>query len=239
MSLHPLRVQSLKQACIERLESLILSGEFKIGEHLPSERELAVQFGISRPVLHEALVDLALRGLVRIVPRHGVFVNDFRTHGSLAILDSLLSYHNGRLDPALAKSLLEMRMLLETETARLAALNCTPSYLEELHRMIQWESIADLEDVITLTEQDFAFHLKVAVASSNLIYPLIINSFKNVYTHLTGAFFTAHAAGPVIGEVFEFHNRLVMAIETSSPEVAAAVMREMLYHGEKHLKGVL
>ena len=78
-TLDPLRVQSLKEACILRLESMILSGELKIGARLPSERDLAARLEISRPVLHEALVDLALKGLVRIVPRHGVFINDYRT----------------------------------------------------------------------------------------------------------------------------------------------------------------
>jgi DNA-binding transcriptional MocR family regulator len=81
----PLRVPSLKEACVQRLEELILSGELKAGEKLASERELALQLGISRPVLHEALVDLAAKGLVAIEPRRGVYINDFRTNGSVAI----------------------------------------------------------------------------------------------------------------------------------------------------------
>lgn len=74
--MEPIQVQSLKAACVQRLEELILSGEWQIGMRLPSERDLAAHLNISRPVLHETLVDLAAKGLVTIEPRRGVFIND-------------------------------------------------------------------------------------------------------------------------------------------------------------------
>jgi DNA-binding FadR family transcriptional regulator len=138
-TIEPLAVQSLKDACIARLEQLILSGELKIGERLPSERDFAARLGVSRPVLHEALVDLDAKGLVKIAPRRGVFVNDFRRSGSMAILSSLLAYPNGHFDPAFIQSLYDWRLLIECETARLAALNCTPDQLTELHTILKAE----------------------------------------------------------------------------------------------------
>ena len=57
--LKPVKTESLKEACSGRLEDLILSGRLPIGQKLPSERELALQLCVSRPVAHEALVDLA------------------------------------------------------------------------------------------------------------------------------------------------------------------------------------
>ena len=87
--LQPLRTASLKEAFIERLEELILSGEVSIGEKLPSERALAEKLGVSRPVVHEGLVELAARGLVTLKPRVGAEVNDYRRQGSLALC------HNG------------------------------------------------------------------------------------------------------------------------------------------------
>ena len=53
LPIEPLHVESLKDACIARLEELILSGELKAGERLPAERNLAVRLGVSRPVLPE------------------------------------------------------------------------------------------------------------------------------------------------------------------------------------------
>ena len=98
LSIEPLQVNSLTGACITRLEELVLSGELRAGERLPAERDLAARLGVSRPVLHEALLDLSAKGLVTILPRRGVVVNDYRKSGSTAILSSLLSYHQGDLD---------------------------------------------------------------------------------------------------------------------------------------------
>jgi len=236
LPVEPIRVQSLKEALISRLEGLILSGELKIGERLPSERDFAARLAVSRPVLHEALVDLAAKGLVEIVPRRGAFISDFRTSGSVAMLSSLLSYHNGALAPEMAQSLMDMRLTVEAETARLAAINRTADHLSQFDALLAREATADLSDPLALTELDFSFHLLVAIASGNLIYPLIINSFKPVYTHLTGEFFKQ--VGPdVISEVFGFHRSLVTAIRTMDAGTAVSVMQTMLKHGEQHLKG--
>lgn len=233
----PLHAPSLKEACVARLEALILSGEFQIGERLPPERELAGRLGISRPVLHEALVDLAAKGLVRVVPRHSVTVNDFRTHGSVAILSSLLAYQQGRLDSTMARSLMDMRILLETETARLAARYYTAEQLARLRELLAQEEATDSRDAASLTELDFSFHLQVALASGNLVYPLIINSFKAVYTNLTHLFFEKYCGTPVIAEVLRFHGRLVQAIAARDTGEAGMVMGETLRHGEELLKG--
>ena len=235
--LDPLRVQSLKEACVLRLESMILSGELKIDARLPSERDLAARLEISRPVLHEALVDLALKGLVRIVPRHGVFVNDYRRDGSCAILSSLLSYNNGEFDPQFTQSLLDMRITMEVECARLAAQHHTPAQLDELKELLTSEVAVDRRDVGALTELDFKFHLFVAIASRNMVYPLIINSFKGVYTRLTNQFFKQYVNTPIIDDVLRYHQDLVKAIQVSQPGTAANTMYDMLKHGEKHLKG--
>jgi DNA-binding FadR family transcriptional regulator len=236
-TIQPLNHLSLKALCVRRLEGLILSGQLRIGERLPAERYLAARLEISRPVLHEALVDLAAKGLVRIVPRRGVFVSDYRTTGSPALLESLLALREGSLDPAFTQSLLDMRLLVETETARLAAVNRTPENIQRLAEILRAETAASTEDSAALTDLDFAFHLEIALASANQVYPLILNSFKGVYTHLTGTFFRRLAGSPVVAEVHAFHHQLLEAVERRDSAAAAAVMTEMLRHGERYLKG--
>ena len=235
----PLKTQSLKDACVSRLEQLILSGELKIGEQLPSERDFALRIGVSRPVLHAALVDLDSKGLVQIQPRRGVFVSDFRRSGSMAILGSLLTYHDGSLDPALIHSLIAMRLLVETETARLAALNRTEQQLAGLRSLLEQEAKAGGEsagDPQTLTGLDFSFHLSIAIASGNLVYPLIINSFQGVYTHLTGGFFRRYCGTPVAEAVRQFHVQIVAAFEHREADLAVSTMTAMLNHGETYLQ---
>ena len=232
----PLKILSLKEACVIRLEQLILSGELKIGEQLPSERDLAVRIGVSRPVLHAALVDLDSKGLVQIVPRRGVFVSDFRRSGSLAMLGSLLSYHDGNLDPTFSRSLIAMRQLVETETARLAALNRTGQQMKEFYNLLNEEARAVCANPQTLTRLDFSFHLSIAIASGNLVYPLIINSFQGVYTHLTGVFFTRYCGTAVAEAVRQFHVQLVAALEQREAGSAVSIMTAMLNHGALYLE---
>ncbi len=234
-SIEPLRVSSLKDACVARLEELILSGELHAGERLPAERDFALRLGVSRPVLHEALVDLASKGLVTINPRRGVVVNDFRQSGSFAILSSLLNYANGDLDPAFQRSLLAVRILIERETARLAAMNASAEQITELRNILAEEKAAPPGDLALLTELDYSLHLKVSMASGNLIYPLIINSFKNVYTHFTAAFFQHCASAAVLDEVQNYHAALFESLVGHDAEKSAAIMEEMLIRGEKQL----
>jgi DNA-binding FadR family transcriptional regulator len=239
INLQPIKIPSLKEACITQLEELILTGELQMGARLPSERDLAAQLNVSRPILHEALVDLESKGLLKITPRHGTRVNDFRRSGSLALLSSLLNYHNGNLDPHFSNNLIDMRLLIEMETARLAALHRTPAQLEEFRDLLQQEAQTSAEDLEALISLDFSFHLLIAIASGNLIYPLIINSFRSVYTSLTGAFFQRISDNLILQTVHTYHRQLVDAIERQDADVCANIMSEMLKHGESILKGEL
>ena len=234
--LEPVKTDSLKEACIKRLEEMIISGVLTPGRKLPPERELALQLGVSRPVVHEALVEIAARGLVSLKPRKGTVVNDYRKEGSLALLGSLLNYHHGSLDPKLLEGLLDMRVLFETENARLAACNRTRENLSELKRTVRQEITTDDTAIDLLTELDFQFHLTLALSTGNMSYPLLLNSFKPVYTNFTGKFFTMPS---VVGKVHAFHADLVTAIEKRDVKGAVGVMARLLEHGEVLLKNFI
>jgi GntR family transcriptional repressor for pyruvate dehydrogenase complex len=230
--LEPIKSESLKDVFVNRFEHFILSGKLSIGQRLPSERELALQLGVSRPVVHEGLVELAARGLVSMKPRWGTVVNDYRTEGSLALLNSLVNYHNGGLESGLLDSMLEMRDLFEVETAGLAALRRTDDQLAGMEEIIAREESTKAQDSDTLTELDFMLHHLVAMASGNRLYPLLLNSFKEVYTNLSGQFFVR---GDVADTVAGFHRELVSAIRNRDEKRARKVMKKMLDHGREHL----
>ncbi len=227
--LKPVRSDSLKEICVARLEELILSGAVKVGEKLAPERDLAQQLGVSRPIVHEALVDLAAKGLVSIVPRVGTVVSDYTREGSLALLTSLINYRHGALDAKMLEGLLRMRMLFETENARQAAANRTLEQMEAFYRIAFEESEADFENLEQLTRIDFEFHLLVAMATGNLLYPMMLNSFKPVYTNISRLFFSDPA---VVAPVFLFHRQLISTLSDRDEEQAAMVMYNLLKHGE-------
>ncbi len=236
-SVEPIEVQSLKEIVVQKLEGWILSGELEVGEKLPSERILAKKMKISRPVLHEALVDLAAKGLVQIEARRGVYINDYRIHGSCALLSSLLYFQQDQLDPKFQSSLIEMRMLIETETAGLAARYHQQHHLEALNQILDDEAKLSNLPIEDLVELDFNFHLQISLASENQMYPLILNSFKSVYTYLTGKFFKEYYQTPVINQVYTFHQNLVKVIRLRDIQGARNVMQSMLEHGERFLQG--
>ena len=230
--LHPISATSLKDVFIRQFEELILSGAFPIGQKLPSERELALRLNVSRPVVHEGLVDLAAKGLITLTPRVGTIVNDYRKEGSLSLLSSLVNFHQGDLEPELLSSLLEMRLLFEVETARLAAIHRTQDQLKAMRRLLQKEESVDNHNVAEISELDFNFHHQVAFSSGNHIYPLLLNSFKQCYLNLAGRFFSDPTVGPV---VFAFHKELVKAVEDKAPDNSANIMKRMLNHGAENL----
>ena len=231
--LKPLRTESLKDVFIRRFEDLILSGKFPIGQKLPSERELALQLGVSRPVVHEGLVDLAAKGLVTMIPRVGTLVNDYRKEGWLYIITSLVKYHQGKLETGLLVSLLEMLLLFEVETGCLAARHRDHDQLDSLRTFLLAEDRANHWNVAEICELDFEFHHLIALASGNHIYPLLLNSFRHCYANLAGQFFLDPTVVPV---VFDFHKKMVKAIQDKNETSAARIMERMLNHGAENLK---
>ncbi len=230
--LEPISTESLKQVFVSRFEELILSGRFSIGETLPSERELATQLKVSRPVVHEGLIELALRGLVTIRPRSGTVVNDFRKEGSIPLLLSLLNYH-GTLDPKIQQDILEMRMLFENEMVRLATQNRTEEHLNQLEEIIHQETIINRDDYQEVATLDYKFHQIIALASDNFIYSLLLNSFREIYLHLSTLFFSDPEVCTV---VFDAHKEITEAVLEQDEERAVRIMTKLLNHGAEHLE---
>ena len=234
-SFTPITTESLKEVFVSRFEALILSGKISVGETLPSERELATQLKVSRPVVHEGLIDLSNRGLVTIKPRSGTVVNDFRKQGSIPFLLSLFNYH-GTLDPAIQRDILEMRLLFENEMARLCAQNRTVEQLQQMKSIIEEEKRTDKNNYEEIARLDYSFHQLIAQASDNFIYSLLLNSFKEIYLHLSTLFFSD---ATVCNVVFERHEALYDAFRSQDVNEAKSVMTELLNHGALHLKRII
>ena len=107
--------QTLKKEKIASIiQDEILTGLFSAGEYLPSERDLAERFEVSRPVVHEALLSLQSKGLIMMRPRHGCTVNDFGSSISVRLLAEL--YRNKQISEPekIEAGLVEFRQLILT-----------------------------------------------------------------------------------------------------------------------------
>lgn len=230
------KARSNKAECVSRFEELILSGRFAPGDRLPSERELASELGASRPIVHAALRELELRGLVKVEPRRGVFVADWRREGSVEMLLSIMSYSGGEISPQLFDSMLEFRILFETETARLAALRAGEAQLRDIERAVARESLLEKPGPGEVAQVDYEFHLAVALASGNDTYPLLLNSMKRIYKRILDRFYTDPA---VVPEVFRLHRLLASAIAEGQEHHSADLMRQILDYGERNLRRIM
>jgi GntR family transcriptional regulator, transcriptional repressor for pyruvate dehydrogenase complex len=232
----PIVARSLKDEFIERFEALILSGKFAPGERVPSERDLGRLFGVSRPVVHEGLRALETRGLVSIESRKGVRINDYRREGSIEMLLSILNYSGGRLSTGLFDGVLEMRLLFEAETARLAAQRRSEEQLAAIYEVLARERDMDSPGAEALTQLDYDFHLAVALASGNEIYPLLLNSFKRIYKNILRLFYTDPS---VTSTVFSYHEKLAAAIARHDEAESRAWMLRILSYGEENLRRIM
>lgn len=223
--------KSLKAHCIETLEGLILSGALEAGEYLPPERELADRLGASRPVIHEAIVDLASRGFLRVEPRRGVRVADYWREGTLAVFESIILHSDGAFAPDVLADLVAFRRLVELESSRLAARRKGGPELARLKDVLSREESLEASSPVR-AELDASFHLLVAEASGNRAFLLVMHSIRPIYDRLIGRFY---ARNPDSARVLAYHRDLVEAIARGDEESAAGVTAAMLDEGARVL----
>ena len=107
MAFREIVAPTVKELFIQQLEGMILSGELRPGDRLPTERELADEIKISKTVVHEGLRELHRLGFLDIASRRGVTVADYAQTGSLETLMAIMDYHGGLPDEKTARSIVD------------------------------------------------------------------------------------------------------------------------------------
>lgn len=195
----------------DQLIELIESGQIAVEERLPSEVELARNFGVSRPVIREALVSLQALGLITSHVGRGTFVASRRARMPLLM---------GRYSP---KHLNEVRRYLEMPAARLAAQRRSNEQVGQLAGLLA--RLDDCDDPAERNKYDAQFHISIAEASGNPLLVKLIEDLRNVLE----AHSLAVAAAPNrrVGAAAE-HRAIFDAIVRGDPEAAATAMASHL-----------
>jgi GntR family transcriptional repressor for pyruvate dehydrogenase complex len=222
--------QSARQRFISEIEQKILSGELAVDQKLPPERDLAEQTGISRTIVHAGLIELATKNVLRIIPRQGTYVNDFKKEGTLELYGALLQY-TGKMEPDILQSLIELREIVETEAAGKAAAHHTPQDVKRMRELLRQEREAATAEEAALL--DYRMHIEITRASGNIVFLMTLRSIEPMYMSLVKAFYDALHDRRV---VHSFHERLITALEGGDAAKAAAVMKAMIGHGNEILK---
>lgn len=183
MEFKKLAAPSLRELFVTELESKILSGDLKIGQKLPSERELAASMQVSRAVVNAGIAEMEQKGFLFIRPRVGTFVADYRKNGTLDTLVSIMRYNGGALAKNEIKSILELRVVLVTLAASLCIREVEDSVIEGTLFPILDEirHSSSNEDVV---ENTYRLYHELAFISGNALLPLIFVSFRDLVCRL-------------------------------------------------------
>ncbi len=160
----------LYEQVAERIQALIVAESLRPGDKLPGERELSERLGVSRTVLREALRVLTVRGLLRVKPGCGAYVQELSVRAASAPLQLLLKL---RQTPDSYRHLNEVRRTIEVDCAGLAAERAEQ---EDLARLVScYVRMADnLEAAVPFASADLDFHLGLAIATHNELFPALL-----------------------------------------------------------------
>ena len=203
------------------LVSLILSRHFAPDTTLPAERELALQLGVTRPTLREALQRLDRDGWIEV--RHGksTRVRDIWREGGLNVLAAVVR-NGGPLPERFVTNLLEVRLAMAPAYAR-AAVHANAATIAK--RLAPEDRPANTAEAFA--EFDWKLHLALTTASQNPVFTLILNGFGDLYRVMAGFYFQAPAARRASTQ---FYDALEAAARKHQPERAEKVTREAMQH---------
>lgn len=155
----PLRAAKRSEAVYDILEQLINTRQLPPGSRLPSERDLALELGVSRNSIREAVHELELKRLVERRSGRGTMVLDPRPSAPGALLSDLAAEERDLLE------IMDFRLTIEPPIAGLAAERTTRGGLTRLARLL--DEMADERNPARVAELDYDFHAAVARATHN------------------------------------------------------------------------
>lgn len=199
-----------------KLVAELVAGTWAVGSRLPAERDLAAQYQVSRPTVREAIIAMEVRGFVEVRTGSGIYV--VRLPGDEDIAGYCMT----------AFELTEARLLIEGETAALAAIQITDAELAEIEGLIA-EIARENQQPGGSERADRQFHLAIARATRNTgLFGAVTTLWDLRETSSEAALLHAKARTANIKPVIAEHTAILDALKARDPEAARAAMRTHL-----------
>lgn len=210
---------------IQELLEMVRGGRFPEGGSLPPERDLALQLGVGRNLLREAIVSLEALGVLEVRERQGIFVRSLPTDTLLTALQQMQIWPEDMLP-----QLTEMRQILSVPAAELAALRRTEKDLSQLRECLdrfERAPIATVEDQHASARWESLLHGLVVQAAHNPVLTRVyegLSYFIEKNSDLLHLRFVLTDRG-WLEHIAAQHRGIVDALERRDPQGAGALMK--------------
>lgn len=228
MKIQPIQKVNVGEQVFQQMKKQLITSEWKPGDKLPSENELADMFNVSRITIRQALQKLSALDLVETRLGEGSFVKEIEVERSLNELIPTM-YLGGQSQ----SQVIEFREIIDSESARLAAKRAEKADIEELRALVgEMKKAQKNEDNKGYAKSDLAFHIKIGEMTKN---PLIIKTNSILRDILE------ESMDDVIRKMgFEpgiyYHEKILDAIENGEASLAMKLMREHIRKNESYFE---
>ena len=222
MKLTAIKKRRVSQNIVEQIKFAIENEELQPGDKLPSERELAQTFSVSRTAVREAISALESASIIEVRPGIGIFLKP-SDHKELMIgIDGILNDGDIKL-----LELLEMRVGLEGQAAYLAAKRRTDKQLQKIKAAYDALEASALSHHVA-AQEDYLFHISIVEASHNNLLLEAVKLFSDKFKQGIEDSRSKSMMVPGKSEmVLKEHWNIYQAIESQDPELAQQMM---VYH---------
>lgn len=213
----------VSEQVVAQLMGMVRAGNLKPGDRLPSERDLAQSFGVSRPTIREAVRALAVLGVLKTRHGGGIYVSALRAEELLGPLQFFLSLEETSVD-----SLYDARQLIEGGITARAATAATPTDVATLRELIVQQKAA-IDDPQAYRVLDIAFHEHIHALGAN---PFLSRAATSLNTLGLEFRTVASESTQVIAQSLLDHAAIVAALAANDAHAAEQAMRQ-------HMRNVL
>lgn len=215
----PVESRRLYQQIADQIRDLIERSGFEPGTRLPAERDLALQLGVSRPSLREALIALDVEGRVEVRSGSGVYVSATRP-GPAPVRTAAMGESPSQL--------MEARSVIEGELVTLACARVTPEPLARLRQVLK-DMEAAIERRRSKVDLDREFHMTLAEMSGNAVLSRLVGElFDERHSPISAKIRSRFENTRTWKLALAEHEAILKAVEARDPIAAQAAMRAHL-----------
>ncbi|MBQ6829966.1 MAG: FadR family transcriptional regulator [Clostridia bacterium] len=224
----PTNKPRLADRVADELQMLIMNN-YRPGDRLPIENELAEQFSVSRITIREAIRQLNTMGMVDVRQGDGTFVKELTPSSFMKPMLPMLALSNADVE-----DVFEVRLLIECKAVEYAAQRARDEELASLRTLVkEMEDVALAGDIVAYNEADARFHNAIAQCGHNPVISVIGELINDMIKE--SILRSCNTPGHILTSVV-YHNRICQALCERDASEAMRLMSEHLLSGLAFVK---